>query len=46
VAIPAIVFYHYFEGRVDSFSSQMKDAASELLVHQSTSAPVKDRKYD
>ena len=30
VAIPAIVFYHYFEGRVDDFSSQMKDAADML----------------
>ncbi len=30
VAIPAIVFYHYFEGKVDNFSSQMKDAAEEL----------------
>jgi len=46
VAIPAIVFYHYFEGRVDSFSSQMKDAASELLEHQNTRAPVKEGKYD
>lgn len=31
VAIPAIIFYHYFEGRVDNFSSQMKDAAEELM---------------
>lgn len=31
VAIPALVAYHYFEGRVDDVSSQMKDAASELL---------------
>lgn len=31
VAIPAIVFYHYFEGRVDNIAAQMKDAASEIL---------------
>ncbi len=31
VAIPTIVFYHYFEGRVDNIASQMKDVASELL---------------
>ena len=31
VAIPAIIFYHYFEGRVDNFSHQMKDAGEELL---------------
>ena len=31
VAIPAIVFYHYFEGRVDDIAAQMKDAASEIL---------------
>ena len=31
VAIPAIILYHYFEGKVDNFSSQMKDAAEELL---------------
>jgi len=30
VAIPAIVFYHYFEGRVDDFSHQMKDAAESI----------------
>lgn len=35
VAIPAIVFYHYFEGRVDNIATQMKDAASEILEHQS-----------
>ena len=33
VAIPAIVFYHYFEGRVDNIATQMKDAASEVLEH-------------
>lgn len=31
VAIPAIVFYHYFEGKVDNFSHQMKDAAQALM---------------
>lgn len=31
VAIPAMVFYHYFEGIVDNINSQMKDAATELL---------------
>ena len=31
VAIPTMVAYHYFEGRVEDISSQMKDAASELL---------------
>jgi len=36
IAIPAIIFYHYFEGRVDNFSHQMKDAAEELLEHLST----------
>ncbi|MCK4249370.1 MAG: MotA/TolQ/ExbB proton channel family protein, partial [Candidatus Omnitrophica bacterium] len=40
VAIPTLVAYHYFEGRVDNLSSQMKDAASELLdmEHISVSA--------
>jgi len=31
VAIPTIVFYHYFEGRLDNIASQMKDVAGELL---------------
>lgn len=31
VAIPTMVAYHYFEGRVDNISVQMKDAAAELL---------------
>lgn len=31
VAIPTLVAYHYFEGRVDNISAQMKDAAAELL---------------
>ncbi len=39
VAIPAIIFYHYFEGKIDNFSHQMKDAAEEILEHLSTSTP-------
>ncbi|HEC68771.1 MAG TPA: MotA/TolQ/ExbB proton channel family protein [Candidatus Omnitrophica bacterium] len=31
VAIPTLVAYHYFEGRVDNIASEMKDVASELL---------------
>ena len=31
VAIPAIVAYHYFEGRVDNIASEMKEASSELI---------------
>ncbi len=31
VAIPTILFYHYFEARVDNYVSQMKDTAEELL---------------
>lgn len=31
IAIPTLVFYHYFEGRADNVAAQMKDAASELL---------------
>lgn len=31
VAIPTMVAYHYFEGKVDNISSRMKDAAAELL---------------
>ena len=34
VAVPALIFHHYFEGRVDNIAYQMKDAASELLEHQ------------
>lgn len=33
VAIPASLFYHYFEGRVDELSAQMKDAAGEFLEY-------------
>ncbi len=31
VAIPTMVAYHYFEGRVDNIGVQMKDAAAELM---------------
>jgi len=31
IAIPAITFYYYFEGKVDNFSHQMKDAGGELM---------------
>ncbi len=31
VAIPTLIAYHYFEGRVDDISGQIKDAVSELL---------------
>ena len=31
VAIPTLVAYHYFEGKVDDYTVQMKEAASELL---------------
>ena len=31
VAIPTLVAYHYFEGRVDNIASQMKEVASEFL---------------
>jgi len=34
VAIPALVAYHYFEGRIDDISSEMKDAATELIEMQ------------
>lgn len=31
VAIPTLVAYHYFEGRVDNVASSMKDVATELI---------------
>lgn len=31
VAIPTMIAYHYFEGRVDNIGARMKDAAAELL---------------
>ncbi len=47
VAIPTIVFYHYFEGRVDNTASQMKEAASGVLEleHISTSGAKEDADY-
>lgn len=47
VAIPTLVAYHYFEGRVDSITSQMKDVASELLEieHISPSGRKEDGDY-
>lgn len=34
VAIPTLVAYHYFEGRVDNMAAEMKDVASELIELQ------------
>jgi len=34
VAIPTLVAYHYFEGRVDDIAAEMKDASTELLEIQ------------
>jgi len=34
VAIPTLVAYHYFEGRVDNTASSMKDVAVELIELQ------------
>lgn len=31
VAIPTLAFYHYFEGKVSSYASLMKDVAAEIL---------------
>lgn len=31
VAIPALVAYHYFEGKVDNIGARMKDGAGELM---------------
>ena len=42
VAIPTLVAYHYFEGKVDNLSSQMKDAASELLDMEHMAVPGRD----
>jgi len=41
VAIPTLVAYHYFEGRVDNIASQMKDVASELLELEHITATTK-----
>ncbi len=38
VAVPAIVFYHYFEGKVDNFSHRMKEAIGEVLEPSGFSA--------
>lgn len=38
VAIPTVVFYHYFEGKVDNMAMQMKDAALELIEIENISA--------
>lgn len=34
VAIPTLVAFHYFEGRVDNIAAEMKDASMELLEIQ------------
>lgn len=34
VAIPTIVFYHYFSGKVDDVVDSMKDAISELFENE------------
>ncbi|MBA3066678.1 MotA/TolQ/ExbB proton channel family protein [bacterium] len=31
VAIPALVAYHYFEGKIDNYSNQLKNSAAEYL---------------
>lgn len=51
VAIPTMVAYHYFEGRIDEFSVQMKNAVQELselfgLGHSKPSALGKQAKED
>jgi len=47
VAIPTLVAYHYFEGRVDDIASQMKDVASELLEieHITTTSKEENERY-
>lgn len=47
VAIPTIIFYHYFEGRVDNVVSQIKDVASELLEieHMSATSRKENENY-
>lgn len=45
VAIPTLVAYHYFEGKIDNMSSWMKEVASELLEFLGTkSVPVEAKK--
>lgn len=46
VAIPTIVFYHYFEGRVDNIAVQIKDVASELLEIEHISTPNRRENQD
>jgi len=44
VAIPTLVAYHYFEGKIDNMSSWMKEIASELLEFLGTkAAPVEPK---
>ncbi|MDO9575130.1 MAG: MotA/TolQ/ExbB proton channel family protein [bacterium] len=47
VAIPTLVAYHYFEGRVNNIASQMKDVATELLEieHISTANRKENENY-
>jgi len=46
VAIPAIIFYHYFEGKVDNIASQMKDVVQEFLEHTEFSTQDSVRKTE
>jgi len=46
VAIPAIIFYHYFEGKVDNIASQMKDVVQEFLEHTEFSTQDSARKTE
>lgn len=44
VAIPTLVAYHYFEGKIDNMSCWMKEVASELLEFLGTkAAPVEPK---
>ncbi len=46
VAIPSMFFYHYFEGRVDNFSAQMKDAVESLMEWLGIGRPCAERKSE
>ncbi len=46
VAIPTVVFYHYFDGKVDNMAMQMKDAASELIEIENISAAGRNENED
>jgi len=49
VAIPTLVFYHYFEGRVDNYSARMKEVLQELLEFfgaRTMPAATADRRED